>query len=492
MSDQSETRRINQNAVLNTIKTASSIVFPLITFPYISRVLLTENVGKLNFCSSIISYFSLIASLGISTYAVRECSKVRENRDVLSATVSQIISINILSTLIAYTCLFVTLVFARRLDEYRLLIIIQSTSIIFATLGADWLNTAMEDFKFITIRTLSMQLLSLILMFAMVHKPDDYIKYAVISVIASSGANIINIVYRRKYCRTKITAKVDLKHHLPPILLLFSLVVTQTIYTNSDMTIIGLFKGDYQTGLYSTSVKIYTLVNMMIASIALVLIPQLSSAFTKRDYEKINGLLSYSLNFIAILGIPTFCGIEIIAPQIIHLIAGEAYVEAAPSLRILGIALLCSLIGGWLGNMTMIPAGREKICLVSSIIGASINIILNLLLVPKYGINAAAATTVASEVLGIVIMGRFIDKQIRLPNIKETILGPCIGGVGIVVIGFITQSIMTNAYLVAIITIIASIIWYVIILFYTKNKFFLEFIEPIFRRITKKKQFKDE
>ena len=201
-------RSINSNAVFNTLKSIFSVIYPLITFPYISRVLMTDNVGKINFGNSIVSYVSLIASLGVTTYAVRECSRVRDNRDELSKTASEILSINLMSTLVAYLGLAVVLVVAKPLENYRKLICIQSTAVLFATLGADWLNTTMEDFKFIAIRTVSMQIISLLLMFIFVRKPEDYIIYAVISVVASSGANVVNIFYRRRYCRTKITWKI--------------------------------------------------------------------------------------------------------------------------------------------------------------------------------------------------------------------------------------------------------------------------------------------
>ena len=128
---------VKKNTIFNTIKTVFGIIFPLITFPYISRVLMAENVGKVNFGNSIVSYFSLIASLGVSTYAIRECSKVRDNQDELNKTASQIFSINIVSTLISYLALAVTLIVARPLDNYRELICIQSATILFTTLGAD-------------------------------------------------------------------------------------------------------------------------------------------------------------------------------------------------------------------------------------------------------------------------------------------------------------------------------------------------------------------
>lgn len=477
---------INKNAIFNTIKSAFSIIYPLIAFPYISRVLMTDNVGKVNFGSSVVSYFSLIASLGVTTYAVRECSKVRDDKERLGRTAGEILSINLVSTAVAYLALIAVLVFAEPLENYRLLICIQSASILFTTLGADWLNTAMEDFRFITIRTVSMQIVSLLLMFLFVRRQEDYIIFAAISVVASSGANVINIFYRRRYCRTRITRKMDLKRHLPPIMLLFSLILSQTIYTNSDMTILGLVKGDRQVGLYSTSVKIYNLVNTMVASIAWVVMPQLSAGFARKDYKEVNRLLKYSMNFILVLGIPCVCGIEIIAPHLIHVVAGGAYIDAALSLRILGVSLMCSFIGGWIGNMTMLPSGKEKICLWSSIVSALTNIVLNLILIPKWGLNAAAFTTALAELIGIFIKLPYMDKGIRLGGLGEMLKAPMIGGSGILVLGFALQMAVQTPWIVLALTVAASAVWYLAVLAITKNEFFMGFAAPITAKLKRR------
>lgn len=459
------------------------MVFPLITFPYISRTLLTKNVGKINFGNSVISYFSLVASLGISTYAIRECSKVRDNHEELSNTASQIFSINIISTLISYFALVVTLVVARPLDNYRELICIQSATILFTTLGADWINSAMEDFKSIAVRTIGMQLVSLALMFIFVKQPEDYVKYAVISVVASSGANIINIFYRRKFCTIKFTIKMDINKHLSPIILMFSMILSQTIYTNSDTTILGLLRGDYEVGLYSTSVKIYRLINSMIASVSLVVMPQLSSGFAKKDYVEVNKLLKYSMNFIIVLGLPCIVGVNVIALPIIDLMAGPEFYGAATSLHILTITLAFSLIGGWFGNMTMIPAGREKVCLLSCCISALVNIIMNIILIPKYGLNAAASTTAIAEIVGVCIVSYYKDKEIRIDNLLEMIKAPIVGSIAIAIIALLVRSFINSNALICVITIILSVIIYSFILILMKNEFALSFLKPFIDKV---------
>ena len=467
---------LKKNTIYSTIKSIASIVFPLITFPYISRVLGVANVGKVNFSNSIISYFSLMATLGVNTYAIRECSKLKDKPEKLRLVASQIFSLNCITTIIAYICLMFTLIVARPLDEYRGLICIQSMTILFTTLGTEWINTSFEDFKFITIRTVSLQILSLILMVLFIKEPEDYYKYAIISVMASSGAGILNIFYRKRFCKIRFTTRIEIRKHLPPILMLFSLILAQTLYCNSDITILGLIKGDTEVGLYSTSVKIYNIVNAMVASVTWVVMPKLSRAFAEVDYKSVNSNLRYALNYIMVIGIPCLVGINVITPELIECIAGKEYLGAVLSLRILTISLLASFISGFIGNLMMLPSGRENICLRSAVISMILNIILNIILIPKFGLNAAAATTAIAEIVGIFIKVPYIEKEIKIEKIHEILKGPVIGSIGIVIIAGVVKIIINNVWIVSICTIVFSGIWYIIILIVLKNEFIMSYI----------------
>ena len=194
-------KSLSINVLLNTLKTVLGIIFPLITFPYISRVLGVENVGKVNFSSSVVSYFMLIAAFGISTYAIREGAKIRDNRKEFIEFSNQVFTINVLTTVLAYFLLGILIIFSAKIRNYTGLIIILSTAIVFVTIGADWLNTIYEDFGYITVRTLAFQIISLVLMFVFVKESGDYYKYAVITVISSAGGNLCNFFSSKKICK---------------------------------------------------------------------------------------------------------------------------------------------------------------------------------------------------------------------------------------------------------------------------------------------------
>lgn len=464
-------KSLKVNSILNIIKTCSSVLFPLITYPYISRVLQPTNIGKVNFGSSFVSYFSLIASLGISTYAIRECSKKREDRKELSGIASQIFSINVYTTVIAYILLAISLIFFRKLDSYRTLIIIQSTVILFTTIGVDWINTAMEDFTYITIRTIGFQILSLILMFLFVRKPEDYVKYATISVISSSGANLLNAFYVKKYCDVKFTNNIDWKLHLKPILLLFVMLLAQQIFNNIDITMLGLLKGDYEVGLYSTAVKVSNVINQISASIVWVLLPQLSLNFSNENYDQINNLLKKAFNALLTIGLPCGVGAICLSKQIVLLIGGESYAGAQMPLVFLMSYLTITIFGGsFLGNMALLPNNGEKQFMEICIFMAVFDAIVNAFLIPSFGATGAALATMLAALFTIPMYVKARDKRIDLKHLKDVLPAPFVGSASIAVICIICTQTIESTILCTLVSIIISVVVYFIIQVIMKNE----------------------
>lgn len=478
-----EKQSIKKNTVYNAIKTFSTILFPLITFPYISRILLAENVGKVNFGLSIISYFSLIASLGISTYAIRECSAVRNNKAMLDDRASQIFSINVFTTILAYVLLFITLLGYHKLDNYRILILIQSLSIIFTTLGTDWLNSAMEDFRYITIRTVVFQFIAIVLMFAFIHRPEDYLKYAAISLVSSSGAQIVNIWYRKRYCNVKFTLNIDWQTHMGPIIMLFVMILAQDIFSNVDSTMLGLMQGDRAVGIYTSAQKVNKVVSQVVSSILWVIMPRMSLYFSEKNYKEINRLLRKLLGFNLLLGLPCVVGQMVLSKDIILIIAGNDFVDAAPVLRIRALSMLFALFGGnLLGNAVLLPSKKEKYYMIVCVITALINIATNYLLIPKYGPIGAAITTAFCSFCILVMLVFKVDRNIRFNNVLNLIISPVIGCIGITAICFVLSNIEGLAVR-AILSIVSSVIVYGTIQLLFKNEIAMAVVNSVFRRM---------
>ena len=480
---------VKKNALYNILKTLSTIVFPLITFPYISRVLQPEAVGMVNFGSSIVSYASLIATLGITAYAVRECAKVRDDREELGKLASQLISINICTAAIAYMLLAISLLFAPTLNSYQLLISIQSISILFTVLGADWLNTAMEDFRYITLRTFAFQLLSLVMMFLFVHQPEHYLIYAIIGVISSSGASVLNIVYRRKFCKTRFTLKMDWKKHFPKIVLLFTMIVSQTIMNNLDITMLGFIKGDYEVGLYSTAAKLTSIITQVVASVAWVLMPRLSYQYEHGSTEDANRLINNAFSFTAAVGLPLIVAVNLMADETILIIGGEKYLGAVTCCRILTIYMAMGFMSNIYGNMILLPTNNEKYFTWTCVAACIFNAIANAFFIPLFGIEGAAITTGISST--IVTIGTHIacrkKTRYRLSNVKSVLRGPVIGSTAIAIVCILGKVFIPSFILRFISVVLVSIIAYAVILILAKDSFAEEMMMPVIRRVAKRR-----
>lgn len=465
--------RIKTNSIYNLIKTVSTILFQLLTFPYVSRILEPENMGKVDFSNSIISYFTLLAMLGMSTYAIRICSQSRDDKKLLNTYINELLSINILTSIISYFILFFLLFFSTRLQPYRSVIIVQSFSIFITVLGADWLNTAMEDFKYITVRTLFFQICSLLLIVLLVRSKDDYLKYVMINVFCVSGSNFLNIFYRRKYCIFKFTVKLNLKKHITPIIFMLAMNLAQIVYVNSDMTILGLSCGDREVGIYSAAVKIYMLINSVIASISLVVMPKLSYYFTSNDYFEINNILRFAFLFLISLGFPCIIGINLLAEESLIILGGEKYIAGANALRFLSVALLFSLMGGFIGNAILLPSKRESVCLKNCCISAVFNIVLNLIFIPKFGLLAAAATTAVSEAVAFLLGLLSVEKDIVIHGLVKIISKVLIGCAGMIVVYYcLARFEVSNAFIKFLIVFPSCSLVYLVLEFFLRNELF--------------------
>ena len=316
-------KSIGLNATLNAIKQLCSVLFPLITIPYVSRVLQVENYGKVTFSNSVISYFTLIGGLGIASYAIREGAVVRNDKKRLNQFGNEVFTINVLSTLFAYGLLGIAVLSINQLKEYRHLLLIQSMALIFNAVGADWINTIYEDYLYITVRYLIIQVLSIVALFIFVHTPSDYIIYAIIWVCASVGGNIFNIFYiRKKYIQLRLVKKCRLLLHIKPILLLFFSYIAMTIYVNSDITMLGFIKGDTAVGIYGVSTKIYIAIKQILNAIIMVTIPRCSVYIGQKNNVEYKKLLKNLINVSIVLIFPCVVGLFWISQDIIITISG--------------------------------------------------------------------------------------------------------------------------------------------------------------------------
>lgn len=477
-------RSIGVNAILNVTKTVASIVIPLIIFPYVSRVLGATEIGKYNFSVSIISYFLLIAGLGVSTYAIREGSQYRDNKEKIHLFASEVFTINVIATIISYILLCFSIIISVKLQSYTLLLGILSVEIIFTTIGIQWIYNIYEDFLFITIRTLAFQIVSIVLVFLLVKTKDDLIEYVVIVTLINALSNAVNYCYAKRYTKVSFVLSKEICKHIKPIITIFFMTIAVTIYVSADTTMIGYYLDDYNVGIYSVAVKIYTIIKNIMISVLVVLVPRMS-ILSNSDDNEFRLMFSKSFNTLITILMPAVIGLFAVSEEIILLIGGTEYSDGSTSLRLLSIALLFSLLAYTYTQCVLIPQKREKLIMIATIVSAITNIVLNLLLIPMWGINGAAFTTVVAEFIVFlfsVIAGRKYTSRMTFSKDHISVL---IGSVLIIFICYLSKGIV-NWSVRLFTSIVISMMCYIGVLVVMKNSCFIRIFSQFTTKLKRK------
>lgn len=461
-------KSLSLNSFMNTLKTFMGLIFPLITYPYALRVLGVDNIGKNNYANSIVSYFVLLAGLGISRYAIREGARKRDDKAGFSVFAGQMLAINIISVTVSYILLFALLLFFPSLNPYINLIVIHSITIFGTMLGMDWVNSACEEYVYITIRTIAFQFISMILLFSFVHDESDLLKYASISVISNIGANILNFFYIRKYTKIKVCFS-GIKQHLSPILWLFASSIATTIYVNSDVTMLGAMCGDYYTGIYGVSTKIYSIMKQLLAAAIVVTLPRLSNLWAKNREEDFRNTINHVFCTFCTILFPVMIGLFLMSEEAVGIIGGAEYAEASTSLKILSISLCFSIFGTFYTNTMLLPMKKEKQITLIMIISAAINLTLNMWFIPNLQQNGAAVTTLISELFVMCVQIWIVRKKHFVLLNWKFIIGIIVGCFGIGITVTICKALISDLFIKTAVTIIASLVVYSIVLHAFKN-----------------------
>ena len=479
-------KSIKINAIFSIIQSVCSVIFPLITFPYISRIFGVEQLGKYNYAKNFVEIFATVAMLGIPTYGQREGTKVRDNRKKLSDLMSELFSLSMLSNAIVIAIMLLTTFTVDAFRSYALLILVFSITIPMTTIGMSWLFVVREDYHFTTILSIAFNLLSIGTMFAFVHSRTDIYIYAVITVIASCGSNIIRFIYGRKYCDIKLTRHIDFKKHMGPILLMFSAYISVMIYNRTDTALLGIMGTDYNVGIYSVSTKIYNLVKSCLLALSNVLQTRAVLLAMQGNRQKSDEFLSKSFNIMMTFVIPCMVGMAFMNKDIILFIAGEDYLEAGMSMIILSGALFFALFSTMHSSTILIPYGREKVTLNGAVIGAVVNLILNFIFIPLWKENGAALTTLIAEIVVFLIYLRVTRQYYTHLNGVKTMLQCIVGSIGIIAVLYIFRNMEANIVIRIFVKVAASAIVYFALQIAVKNQAVTGLLEDCIKKIKAK------
>lgn len=424
---------VKYNYIMNVILRISTLIFPLITLPYITRTIGTIGNGRVAFATSIINYFSMFAQLGIPTYGIRACAKVRDDKERLSKTVQEILIINFISVSLSYLLLILCLLFVGRFQQDKSLIIINSISLILNAIGMEWLYQALEQYQYITLRNIGFKAISIVLMFSFVHNPTDVVIYAALTVASSGASNILNLLHAKKILCAKLYNHYNLKQHIKPIISFFALSIAVSVYTNMDTAMLGFISTESEVAYYNLATKIKLIVAMMVSALGPVLMPRITYCLEKKDCQKFKSLIGNSVELVLILSLPLTVFFLLMAPQVIDVLGGSEYFPAVSCMRIIMFTIIPLGLGNVASMQVLAPMGMENKTLISTICGALINFAVNVFLIPYIGADGAAVGTVVTEVVVSIIQiyyaREYLDGIISYSNFLKTLFSSLLAGI---------------------------------------------------------------
>lgn len=443
-----KTKSVAKNFIFNMTLTVSSFLFPLISYPYVSRTIGPTGIGKVDFAAAVVSYFTLFAQLGIPMYGARVCAEVRDDKEELSKKVHELLVINGIMVIFMYISFFTMLFFIKDNTIDKKILILYSANIAFTTLGVDWFYKAIEQFDYITKRALLFKVLSLLMMFLLIRKPDDYFQYAFVLVFATVGSNFLNFYNLRKYIFLHRLSGYNFKQHLKPILILFSASLASSIYSHMDTLMLGIIKTDADVGYYNAALKVKSVLWALMTALSGVLFTRMSYCLEKKDLTGYTNWLERSFSYIFYFGIPTAAFFMVNAREVIVFLAGSEFEEGSGAMFFLAA---CSFVLGLnyiLGIQVLLPMHKESSYTRAVTISIFVNLIFNSILIPGFGCTGAAAATFITESCNCILFyhfGRSALKNIKINNMLKTVVPFTI--VSIILIVAIKKYFMDNLFM---------------------------------------------
>ncbi len=478
---------IKQNFIFNALLSLSQVVFPLITFPYVARVILPTGVGEVTFVESICRYVILFSALGIPIYGVREIAKVKNEKVKLNKLFTELIIIHFIITIFLSLMFLISIYFIAILKnnfEFYILGVFLILSNVFVI---EWYFQGIGQFKFITIRNLIVKIILTILVFIFIKKQNDVLVYFSIIVVTSILSAVINFVYALRSIKLDFSSNLnDFKKHFRPLFHIFSSIAFISIYTLLDTIMLGFMTDERAVGLYSTGLKVSRIPMLFIGALGVVLIPKLSEHFHNDRLDHFKSLINKSIKFVITFSIPILFLLLSLSDIIIVSFAGPNFIEAGSVLKILSLLSLLIGLSNIFGLQILTPMGKDKYLTYSVLIGMVISLGLNLILIPIYKEKGAAISNIIAEIAVTIATIFFANKFIKLIIDWKFILRTIIYSIPLIFIPIFVSTYDINAISVIILTIVLSGIYFLPIqLFVVKNELFIDLKNKIFQKYEK-------
>lgn len=437
---------LKSNIVYSALLSVANLIFPLITFPYITRVLSPEGIGKINFSNSIVSYFVMVVMLGIPTYGMREVARRSKDKRALGQLVQELLIINTLLLVVCIIAYFGAISLIPKFSKDFILYLLMGTQIIFNVLGVEWFYRGVESFKYITIRSIVAKVFSFVLVFALVKDESDLLIYAAITVIANAGSYLLNFWNLRKFNLEFVPfSNLRIKKHLKPLLILFATSIATNISTQVDTTMLGFVHGDVEVGYYSIAVKVKNILIALTGAVSTAVFPRLVALSSNPVlYKK---LLKKVYLYLMLITAPATVFFFFYAEETVLLLAGESYRAAIVPMQIITITVFIVTFSCLFGGRVLVSLNKAGTQLNSVICGTVVNCVSNAILIPKFGVSGAATATVLSEFTVLLYCLVKVPKEYRISFEMKDVAKIIIATFMAISVASLTKNVCENVFL---------------------------------------------
>lgn len=474
-------KSVAKNYIYNVLYEILAIIIPLITTPYLSRVLGAEKIGIYSYTISITTYFILFGSLGISMYGKREIAYVQDNKSKRSIIFWEIFLLKCITLSLSMIIFYFSFCINGTYNIYYKILLLE---IIGNIIDISWYFQGLEEFKKTVIRNTIVKVISVVSIFLFVKTQNDLFKYFLIYVCSTLFGNLTLWFYMPKYSEKIHLNKLDIKKHIKPTIMLFIPQIATQIYTVLDKTMIGTIVLDKsEVGYYEQAQKIVKLLMTLATSLGTVMMPRIASTYAKGDKDKVKQYMNKSFAFIMMLAFPLMLGLISISPKFVPIFYGKGFEKVTPLLCIISPIIVAIGLSNVIGTQYLLPTKQQTKYTISVVIGAIVNFILNIIFINKWASLGASLATVLAEITVTTTQFILVRKEIRIIDVLKISYKYVIASI-IMFITSIIIGILIKNYLISVITqvIISSIIYFSLLLL-MKDKTIISFVHVIQKKL---------
>jgi len=476
---------VQKNFIYNALLSLSQVVFPLITFPYVARIILPSGIGQVTFVESICRYAILFSALGIPIYGVREVAKIKNETFKLNKLFTELIVIHLVITLLILVFFLMLIFIIPSLYENARFYLFGVLWILSNVFMVEWYFQGIGQFKFITVRNVIIKTIFTVLTFYLIKEKNDVLMYFFILVLTLIVNALVNFIYALRSIKFDFAFNFNsLKRHFKPLLYIFSSIAFISIYTLMDTIMLGFMTDEKAVGFYTTGLKVSRIPMMFVGALGVVLIPKLSEHFHNGNEKQFKCLINKSINFVVTFSVPTAFIFFSLADNIIVTFAGIDFIGSGIVLQILSVLSLLIGLSNVFGLQILTPMGKDKYLTYSVLVGMIISLSLNFILIPVYKEIGAAVSNVVAEIAVTIATIYFATKFIKIKIYWGFILKTVVFSIPILFIAMLVSQYVTNPIAIIVVTFIFSFIYYIPVqLYMVKNELLIEIKNKILNYI---------